>query len=83
MRHILLFTEKGMRYFINYKRCCNRGVSYGNKYVDDTVTVAGPEVLSSDRGCRAESIMYLNDGRWVRLQNAKRKVLINNCNSSL
>ncbi|XP_065060043.1 uncharacterized protein LOC135687420 [Rhopilema esculentum] len=75
--------EKGMRYFINYKRCCNRGVSYGNKYVDDTVTVAGPEVLSSDQACKPESVKYLNDGQWVRLQNAKRKVLIDNCNSSL
>jgi len=71
------------RYFINFERCKNRGVSYGNEYVDQTPTVAGPEILSSDAHCTPESVKYLNDGRWVSLMTNRRGIKISRCFATL
>jgi len=67
------------RYFINFERCKNRGVSYGNKYVDNTLTASGPEILSSDVHCTPKSVKYLNDGRWVKLMKYRRRITISHC----
>ena len=83
--NFLLFLGKpeNFRYFINFERCKNRGVSYGNEYVDDTPTVAGPEILSSDVHCTPESVKYLNDGRWVKLMTPRRGIKIPSCYATL
>ena len=72
-----------MRYFVNFERCKNRGASYGNEYVDDTPTVSGPEILSSDKGCNPHSVRYLNGNKWMRLMTKKRLIKIIDCHTYL
>ena len=79
----MFYLSGNMRYFINFERCKNRGVSYGNEYVDDTPTVAGPEILSSDENCTPESVKYLNEGKWNPLMTYKRFIKIKDCHTHL
>ena len=58
-----------MHYFINFDRCINMGVTYGNEYLGEGSTIGGPEIIATD--CTGNKAFYFVGRQWHNFTRTK------------